>query len=142
MHVLLQSVPLVYQIEHSYLILPTYHVCCTCEAPAERMQMSERLYFNNDNTIIGLFEGISLEAIQRMIQMLHALLYKPTCPHASPTSLQSGIMVTEGEPTDLIKVLHLLVLSFSWGMQVWVSFIAGMTDTMEDVMADRYACLV
>ncbi|XP_008328929.1 transmembrane protein 205 [Cynoglossus semilaevis] len=34
-------------------------------------------------------------------------------------------MATEGEPTDLIKVLHLLVLSFSWGMQVWVSFIAG-----------------
>ncbi len=40
--------------------------------------------------------------------------------------LQSDTMVTEGEPTDLVKVLHLLVLSFSWGMQVWVSFIAGM----------------
>lgn len=36
-------------------------------------------------------------------------------------------MATEGEPTDLIKVMHLLVLSFSWGMQVWVSFIAGFT---------------
>ncbi|XP_051243295.1 transmembrane protein 205 [Dicentrarchus labrax] len=34
-------------------------------------------------------------------------------------------MATEGEPMDLVKVLHLLVLSFSWGMQVWVSFIAG-----------------
>lgn len=34
-------------------------------------------------------------------------------------------MAMEGEPTDLFKVLHLLVLSFSWGMQVWVSFIAG-----------------
>lgn len=34
-------------------------------------------------------------------------------------------MVTEGEPTDLVKVLHLLVLSFTWGMQLWVSFIAG-----------------
>ncbi|XP_041736296.1 transmembrane protein 205-like isoform X2 [Coregonus clupeaformis] len=34
-------------------------------------------------------------------------------------------MVTEGEPTDLVKVLHLLVLSFAWGMQLWVSFIAG-----------------
>ncbi|XP_060882547.1 transmembrane protein 205 [Labrus mixtus] len=34
-------------------------------------------------------------------------------------------MVMEGEPTDLVKVLHLLALSFSWGMQVWVSFIAG-----------------
>ncbi|XP_030646041.1 transmembrane protein 205 [Chanos chanos] len=34
-------------------------------------------------------------------------------------------MATEGDPTSLIKVLHLLVISFSWGMQVWVSFIAG-----------------
>ncbi|CAJ1075397.1 transmembrane protein 205 [Xyrichtys novacula] len=34
-------------------------------------------------------------------------------------------MVTEGEPTDTIKVLYLLALSFSWGLQVWVSFIAG-----------------
>lgn len=25
----------------------------------------------------------------------------------------------------MVKVLHLLVLAFSWGMQVWVSFIAG-----------------
>lgn len=36
-------------------------------------------------------------------------------------------MVTEGDPTALAKVLHLLVLSFSWGMQVWVTFIAGTT---------------
>lgn len=34
-------------------------------------------------------------------------------------------MATEGEPTDLVKVLHLLVMSFAWGTQVWVSFIAG-----------------
>ncbi|KAK1799248.1 hypothetical protein P4O66_007489 [Electrophorus voltai] len=34
-------------------------------------------------------------------------------------------MVTEGDPTELVKVLHLLVIAFSWGMQVWVSFIAG-----------------
>ncbi|ROL51108.1 Transmembrane protein 205 [Anabarilius grahami] len=34
-------------------------------------------------------------------------------------------MATEGDPTDFVKVLHLLVISFSWGMQVWVSFIAG-----------------
>ncbi|XP_051572743.1 transmembrane protein 205-like isoform X2 [Myxocyprinus asiaticus] len=34
-------------------------------------------------------------------------------------------MATEGDPTDFIKVLHLLVISFTWGMQVWVSFIAG-----------------
>lgn len=34
-------------------------------------------------------------------------------------------MVTEGEPTDVVKVLHLLAISFTWGMQVWVTFIAG-----------------
>ncbi|XP_055033209.2 transmembrane protein 205 isoform X1 [Misgurnus anguillicaudatus] len=34
-------------------------------------------------------------------------------------------MTTEGDPTDWVKVLHLLVISFTWGMQVWVSFIAG-----------------
>ncbi|KAL2101015.1 hypothetical protein ACEWY4_002776 [Coilia grayii] len=34
-------------------------------------------------------------------------------------------MPTEGDPTDFIKVLHLLLLSFTWGMQVWVSFIGG-----------------
>ena len=37
----------------------------------------------------------------------------------------SYTMATEGYPTDLVKVLHLLVLSFTWGMQLWVSFIAG-----------------
>ncbi|XP_068193490.1 transmembrane protein 205 [Antennarius striatus] len=34
-------------------------------------------------------------------------------------------MVAEGHPTDLVKVIHLLMLSFSWGMQAWVSLIAG-----------------
>ncbi|KAG7335057.1 hypothetical protein KOW79_001653 [Hemibagrus wyckioides] len=34
-------------------------------------------------------------------------------------------MATEGEPTDVVKVLHLLVMAFGWGMQVWMSFIAG-----------------
>ncbi|XP_061556013.1 transmembrane protein 205 [Phycodurus eques] len=34
-------------------------------------------------------------------------------------------MATDGDPSNSVKVLHLLVLSFSWGMQVWVSFIAG-----------------
>ncbi|KAL6477075.1 hypothetical protein MHYP_G00155740 [Metynnis hypsauchen] len=38
---------------------------------------------------------------------------------------QETAMATEGDPTDLVKVLHLLVIAFSWGMQVWVSFIAG-----------------
>ncbi|XP_062874791.1 transmembrane protein 205 [Trichomycterus rosablanca] len=34
-------------------------------------------------------------------------------------------MATEGNPTEVVKVLHLLVMAFCWGMQVWVSFIAG-----------------
>ncbi|XP_048847554.1 transmembrane protein 205 [Brienomyrus brachyistius] len=34
-------------------------------------------------------------------------------------------MVTEGQPTDFVKVLHLLAMSFAWGTQVWVTFIAG-----------------
>ncbi|XP_061893068.1 transmembrane protein 205 [Entelurus aequoreus] len=34
-------------------------------------------------------------------------------------------MATEGDPSDLVKVFHLLVLSLTWGMQIWVSFIAG-----------------
>ncbi|KAL7860320.1 hypothetical protein AOLI_G00166690 [Acnodon oligacanthus] len=38
---------------------------------------------------------------------------------------QEPAMATEGDPTDLVKVLHLLLIAFSWGMQVWVSFIAG-----------------
>ncbi|NXD21011.1 TM205 protein, partial [Spelaeornis formosus] len=29
------------------------------------------------------------------------------------------------EPSDIIKLLHLLFLSTSWGMQVWVTFVAG-----------------
>lgn len=39
--------------------------------------------------------------------------------------LYSTKMMTEGDPTAAAKVLHLLVLSFSWGMQVWVTFISG-----------------
>ncbi|KAF5908143.1 transmembrane protein, partial [Clarias magur] len=35
-------------------------------------------------------------------------------------------MSTEGDTADLVKVLHLLFISFTWGMQVWVSFIAGL----------------
>ncbi|NWW80706.1 TM205 protein, partial [Climacteris rufus] len=29
------------------------------------------------------------------------------------------------EPSNTIKLLHLLLLSTSWGMQVWVTFVAG-----------------
>lgn len=61
----------------------------------------------------------------------HRDYYRELCIYCmSVYSLQSDTMATEGEPTDLIKVLHLLVLSFSWGMQVWVSFIAGATGTI------------
>lgn len=34
-------------------------------------------------------------------------------------------MATEGDPAGMVKVLHLLLMAFSWGMQLWVSFIAG-----------------
>ncbi|XP_028679722.1 transmembrane protein 205 [Erpetoichthys calabaricus] len=34
-------------------------------------------------------------------------------------------MPTEGQPTDLVKVAHLLILSACWGMQLWVTFVAG-----------------
>ncbi|XP_030052818.1 transmembrane protein 205 [Microcaecilia unicolor] len=34
-------------------------------------------------------------------------------------------MPMEGDPTSLVKVVHLLCLSTAWGMQVWVTFIAG-----------------
>ncbi|XP_061438218.1 transmembrane protein 205 isoform X2 [Rhineura floridana] len=34
-------------------------------------------------------------------------------------------MSTEGEPSSLIKIIHLFLLSTAWGMQIWVTFIAG-----------------
>ncbi|XP_060108293.1 transmembrane protein 205 [Heteronotia binoei] len=34
-------------------------------------------------------------------------------------------MATEGEPGGLIKVVHLFLLATAWGMQLWVTFIAG-----------------
>lgn len=30
-----------------------------------------------------------------------------------------------GEPASLTKVVHLLVLSGAWGMQMWVTFFSG-----------------
>ncbi|NWR62054.1 TM205 protein, partial [Bucorvus abyssinicus] len=32
---------------------------------------------------------------------------------------------TDTEPSTTIKLLHLLFLSTSWGMQIWVTFVAG-----------------
>ncbi|XP_032864773.2 transmembrane protein 205 [Tyto alba] len=32
---------------------------------------------------------------------------------------------TSAEPSDTIKLLHLVFLSTSWGMQIWVTFVAG-----------------
>nr|XP_009931299.1 PREDICTED: transmembrane protein 205 [Opisthocomus hoazin] len=32
---------------------------------------------------------------------------------------------TNAEPSNAIKLLHLVFLSTSWGMQVWVTFVAG-----------------
>ncbi|KAJ7395389.1 transmembrane protein 205 [Pitangus sulphuratus] len=34
-------------------------------------------------------------------------------------------MPTDTEPSNTIKLLHLLFLSTSWGMQIWVTFVAG-----------------
>lgn len=47
-------------------------------------------------------------------------------------------MVTEGEPSDFVKVLHLLVLAFSWGMQLWVTFIAGEWGTKQRVVTAAF----
>ncbi|XP_009960118.1 PREDICTED: transmembrane protein 205 [Leptosomus discolor] len=34
-------------------------------------------------------------------------------------------MLTDTEPSNTIKLLHLVFLSTSWGMQIWVTFVAG-----------------
>ncbi|NXS13722.1 TM205 protein, partial [Neodrepanis coruscans] len=34
-------------------------------------------------------------------------------------------MLTDTEPSTTIKLLHLLFLSTSWGMQIWMTFVAG-----------------
>ncbi|KAM6199259.1 transmembrane protein 205 [Sarcoramphus papa] len=34
-------------------------------------------------------------------------------------------MPTDTEPSNTIKLLHLVFLSTSWGMQIWVTFVAG-----------------
>lgn len=41
-----------------------------------------------------------------------------------PVPIQHA-MASDTEPSNTIKLLHLLVLSTSWGMQVWVTFVAG-----------------
>nr|XP_054494655.1 transmembrane protein 205 [Agelaius phoeniceus] len=41
-----------------------------------------------------------------------------------PVPIQHA-MASDTEPSNAIKLLHLLVLSTSWGMQVWVTFVAG-----------------
>ncbi|XP_030809676.1 transmembrane protein 205 [Camarhynchus parvulus] len=41
-----------------------------------------------------------------------------------PVPIQHA-MASDTEPSHTIKLLHLLVLSTSWGMQVWVTFVAG-----------------
>lgn len=34
-------------------------------------------------------------------------------------------MLTDMEPSNTVKLLHLVFLSTSWGMQIWVTFVAG-----------------
>nr|XP_016846640.1 PREDICTED: transmembrane protein 205 isoform X3 [Anolis carolinensis] len=57
----------------------------------------------------------------------------------SPVSLTTK-MVTEGEPSVLIKLLQLFVLSTAWGMQIWVTFIAGFVLFQGIVLF--FACLI
>lgn len=40
-------------------------------------------------------------------------------------SSQACKMEEDGNPGSLTKVVHLLVLSGAWGMQMWVTFISG-----------------
>uniref|UniRef100_A0A8B9CY70 TMEM205-like domain-containing protein n=1 Tax=Anser brachyrhynchus TaxID=132585 RepID=A0A8B9CY70_9AVES len=37
-----------------------------------------------------------------------------------------GTTPTNAEPTNAVKLLHLLFLSTFWGMQIWVTFVAGL----------------
>lgn len=71
------------------------------------------------------FWRLSWNVIVVMFWFCCYCLYRTSVNHIS--IFYSTNMVTEGDPTALAKVLHLLVLSFSWGMQVWVTFIAGTT---------------
>lgn len=41
-----------------------------------------------------------------------------------PVPVQDA-MAGDMQPSNTIKLLHLLFLSTSWGMQVWVTFVAG-----------------
>ncbi|XP_053807058.1 transmembrane protein 205 [Vidua chalybeata] len=41
-----------------------------------------------------------------------------------PVPIQDSL-ASDTEPSNAIKLLHLLFLSTSWGMQVWVTFVAG-----------------
>ncbi|XP_008631326.2 transmembrane protein 205 [Corvus cornix cornix] len=41
-----------------------------------------------------------------------------------PVPIQDA-MAGDTQPSNTIKLLHLLFLSTSWGMQVWVTFVAG-----------------
>ncbi|KAJ8251768.1 hypothetical protein GJAV_G00225230 [Gymnothorax javanicus] len=69
-----------------------------------------------------IIQGAGQFSKRRTDHFIHRLL----CLRVKlPCGCLNVAMATEGEPTDLIKVLHLLVMSFTWGVQVWVSFIAG-----------------
>ncbi|XP_035393365.1 transmembrane protein 205 [Cygnus atratus] len=37
-----------------------------------------------------------------------------------------GTTLTNAEPSNAVKLLHLLLLSTFWGMQIWVTFVAGL----------------
>lgn len=44
-------------------------------------------------------------------------------------------MPADTEPSTTIKLLHLVFLSTSWGMQIWVTFVAGRLRSEHAVVA-------
>lgn len=44
-------------------------------------------------------------------------------------------MPTDTEPSNTIKLLHLVFLSTSWGMQIWVTFVSGRLRSVHTAVA-------
>lgn len=44
-------------------------------------------------------------------------------------------MPTDTEPSNAIKLLHLVFLSTSWGMQIWVTFVSGRLRSVHTAVA-------
>lgn len=44
-------------------------------------------------------------------------------------------MPTDTEPSNAVKLLHLVFLSTSWGMQIWVTFVSGRLRSVHTAVA-------